>query len=161
TYNYDDAGNRTSVTSSGISTLDGLASALSFSPTQNRVDGWEYDDAGNLIQGKADDATTQRYQYDAAGRLVRVYQVGTTGGVAPLAGGPVCRGNPPPCTMPDLCSGQKICTDSGIWFGCDYTMTSSRSCDPGCGASGQQSCGGAGVYGTCTKTSCCSNYQGA
>src|SRR5262249_14318627 len=39
--------------------------------------GWEYDPAGNLIQGNVGPGNVERFQYDAAGRLVSVLRVGS------------------------------------------------------------------------------------
>lgn len=78
-YAYDRYGNRPTVTASGITQnsqtvpTDGLAS-LSFDATSNRINtsGYQYDLAGNLIRGQKPDGTWQRYEYDAAGRLVKI-----------------------------------------------------------------------------------------
>jgi len=75
TYGYDDSGNRTSVVAGGGAVLDGLSS-LAFT-ADKRVQGWEYDPAGNLIQGTVGPGNVERFQYDAAGRLVSVTRVGS------------------------------------------------------------------------------------
>lgn len=75
TYAYDRYGNRTSVNVSGSVPRDGLAS-VSYDVTSNRVttSGFDYDKTGNqtraLIPGSS--TASQRFQYDAANRLVKV-----------------------------------------------------------------------------------------
>jgi RHS repeat-associated protein len=86
-YSYDRYGNRTDVAASGADPdgnpipQDGIA-GLTFSiprpdglsRTDNRLTtpGYAYDEAGNLTRSLRPDGTWQRYQYDAAGRLVSV-----------------------------------------------------------------------------------------
>ncbi len=78
-YSYDRYGNKTGVTASGVDQnsssipADGLTS-LSMSTSTNRVttSGWEYDLAGNLIRGQNASGVWQRFEYDAAGRLVKI-----------------------------------------------------------------------------------------
>lgn len=78
TYAYDRYSNRTSVTATGTADngsaipRDGFA-ALAFSATTNRITtaGWQYDAAGNQVRAQSG-AAWQRYQYDAANRLVKV-----------------------------------------------------------------------------------------
>jgi YD repeat-containing protein len=52
---------------------DGWAN-LSFDAQTNRINsaGWEYDAAGNLTRGLSPSGSWQRYEYDAAGRMVKV-----------------------------------------------------------------------------------------
>lgn len=75
TYAYDRYGNRTSVNVSGSVPRDGLAS-VSYDVTSNRINtsGFDYDKTGNqtraLIPGSS--TASQRFQYDAANRLVKV-----------------------------------------------------------------------------------------
>ena len=79
TYAYDRYGNRTSVTPSGVTAdsnavpSDGLTS-LGFDTSSNRINssGWQYDNAGNLIRGQNQSGTWLNFEYDAAGRLVKV-----------------------------------------------------------------------------------------
>ena len=79
TYAYDRYGNRSSVTPSGVTAdsnavpADGLTS-LGFDTSSNRINssGWQYDNAGNLIRGQNTSGVWQRFEYDAAGRLVKV-----------------------------------------------------------------------------------------
>ena len=64
----------TATTSVTVALLtDGLAN-LSYDPLTNRINtaGFTYDDAGNLTRGQRADGVWQRFQYDAAGRLVKV-----------------------------------------------------------------------------------------
>jgi RHS repeat-associated protein len=77
-YTYDRYGNRTNVVSAGTAIdgatpmqRDGLG-AMSYSATTNRVVGYSYDSAGNETRAKRADGAWQRYEYDAAGRLVTV-----------------------------------------------------------------------------------------
>ena len=78
TYAYDRFGNRTSVTKSGNDAsnnavaLDGLAS-VTYNPANNRINsaGYVYDPAGNQIQ-TSENSVSKTYQYDAAGRLVKI-----------------------------------------------------------------------------------------
>lgn len=77
TYTYDRYGNRTTVAVTGTaadeSTMprDGLT-GLTFSAATNRVTGFTYDGAGNQTRAKRSDGLWQRYEYDAAGRLVTI-----------------------------------------------------------------------------------------
>lgn len=52
---------------------DGISS-LSHDAASNRVNtsGWTYDFAGNLTRGQNVSGTWQKYEYDTAGRMVRV-----------------------------------------------------------------------------------------
>jgi RHS repeat-associated protein len=52
---------------------DGFSS-LSYNETNNRINitGYEYDEAGNQTRAMRSDGTWQRFQYDVAGRLVKV-----------------------------------------------------------------------------------------
>lgn len=100
-YAYDRYGNRTSVTSSGVSAdgsvipNDGIASALTYDSTSNRITTsnsngqFEYDSAGNLTRSLAENGTTWlRYEYDTANRiqavkndsggLIEAFQYGST-----------------------------------------------------------------------------------
>lgn len=78
-YKYDRYGNRTSVVSTGTAAngsamvRDGLG-ALTYGVTNNRIitAGWQYDAAGNQTRAKRADGVWQRYEYDAANRLVAV-----------------------------------------------------------------------------------------
>lgn len=79
TYTYDRYGNKTGASVSGDledgltrAPRDGLSS-VSINTANNRVNtsGWEYDLAGNLIRGK-DGTAWQKFEYDAAGRLVKI-----------------------------------------------------------------------------------------
>jgi RHS repeat-associated protein len=79
TYVYDRYGNRTSVTATGTADdgsaipRDGLAS-VAYGATTNRVTtaGWQYDAAGNQTRAQNGAGVWQRFQYDAANRLVKV-----------------------------------------------------------------------------------------
>jgi RHS repeat-associated protein len=79
TYSYDRYGNKTGVSATGITSnsvsvpTDGLGS-VGFDAVTNRINdsGWQYDNAGNLIRGKDQSGTWQRFEYDAAGRLVKI-----------------------------------------------------------------------------------------
>ncbi len=78
TYTYDRYGNKTATSVSGDledttrAPRDGLSS-VSVNTATNRVNtsGWEYDLTGNLIRGK-DGTAWQKFEYDAAGRLVKI-----------------------------------------------------------------------------------------
>jgi len=87
-YSYDRYGNRTNVVPSGNDPdgnpipRDGLSSLTFsrlrpdgvFSHSNNQIisPGYAYDEAGNLTRSLRSDGSWQRYQYDAAGRLVSV-----------------------------------------------------------------------------------------
>jgi YD repeat-containing protein len=79
TYVYDRYGNRTSVTATGTADdgsaipRDGFAS-LAYGATTNRIStaGWQYDAAGNQTRAQNGAGVWQRFQYDAANRLVKV-----------------------------------------------------------------------------------------
>jgi RHS repeat-associated protein len=80
TYVYDRYGNRTGVTASGTADdgspipRDGLAS-VAYSTTTNRITtaGFAYDAAGNQVRALIPGSTaSQRFQYDAANRPVKV-----------------------------------------------------------------------------------------
>jgi RHS repeat-associated protein len=79
TYTNDKHGNRTSVTATGTADngtaipRDGFA-ALAVSLTTNQITtaGWLYDKAGNQVRAQAPGGIWQRYQYDAANRMVKV-----------------------------------------------------------------------------------------
>lgn len=86
TYTYDRYGNRTNVAAAGTvpdgSTIpsDGLP-VIAVNLRSNHISspGVTYDEAGNLMRSPGPDGTWQRYQHDAAGRLVRVTDdAGTT-----------------------------------------------------------------------------------
>ncbi len=75
-YSYDNYGNRTGVTATGNTQpvpQDGIAN-LTYNTSNNHIStpGYTYDATGNLTRGQRADGTWQRYQYDAAGRLVKV-----------------------------------------------------------------------------------------
>ncbi len=79
-YSYDRYGNKTGVTATGqdqnTATIaaDGLTS-VSVDSATNRMttaSGWLYDLAGNLIRGQNASGVWQRFEYDAAGRLVKI-----------------------------------------------------------------------------------------
>jgi RHS repeat-associated protein len=78
-YAYDRYGNRTTVTATGTADdgsaipRDGFA-LLSYSATSNQITttGWAHDAAGNQVRVQSGSSAWQRYQYDAAGRLVKV-----------------------------------------------------------------------------------------
>jgi RHS repeat-associated protein len=78
-YAFDRYGNRTSVSSSGVTAnnqavpTDGLAS-LSYQTTTNRINtsGYEYDLVGSQTRGQSPTGAWQRFEYDSAGRLVVV-----------------------------------------------------------------------------------------
>jgi RHS repeat-associated protein len=78
-YGYDRYGNRSSVAASGVTAdsdnvpSDGLPS-LSHNTANNRISttGWEYDLAGNLIRGQNESGVWQKFEYDAASRLVKI-----------------------------------------------------------------------------------------
>lgn len=77
TYTYDRYGNRTTVVATGTAAdesampRDGLT-GLTYGAATNRITGYTYDGAGNLTRGKRSDGLWQRYEYDAAGRLVTI-----------------------------------------------------------------------------------------
>jgi len=79
-YSYDRYGNKTGVTSSGVTDdsvpipTDGLPS-VSIDAATNRMttaSGWSYDNAGNVVRGQNSSGVWQRFEYDAAGRLVKI-----------------------------------------------------------------------------------------
>jgi len=79
-YSYDRYGNKTGVTSTGVTDdsapipTDGLPS-VSVDATTNRMttaSGWSYDNAGNVVRGQNSSGVWQRFEYDAAGRLVKI-----------------------------------------------------------------------------------------
>lgn len=78
-YAYDRYGNKTGTTKTGVDkynnavSLDGLPS-VSYSAASNRINatGWEYDLSGNLIRGQNENGIWQKFEYDAAGRLVKI-----------------------------------------------------------------------------------------
>ncbi len=78
-YSYDRYGNKTGATKTGVdkynnaAPLDGLPS-VSYNTTSNRINatGWEYDMSGNLIRGQNENGVWQKFEYDAAGRLVKI-----------------------------------------------------------------------------------------
>ena len=78
-YSFDRYGNKTGTSASGITAdsnnvpVDGLAS-VGYDETSNRIDDtdWDYDLSGNLIRGKNESGVWQRFEYDAAGRLVKI-----------------------------------------------------------------------------------------
>lgn len=76
-YTYDRYGNRTSVTATGtaadgsIMPRDGLT-GLAYAAATNRITGFTYDSAGNQTRAKRADGSWQNYEYDAAGRLVKI-----------------------------------------------------------------------------------------
>ena len=78
-YGYDRYGNKTTTTKSGITAnsaaipLDGLASQT-YQAATNRIttSGTTYDKAGNMTRGKAPNGTFQKFEYDAAGRLLKI-----------------------------------------------------------------------------------------
>jgi RHS repeat-associated protein len=79
-YTYDRYGNRQSVTMSGAvpgNVLDGIPS-MTHEAASNRIAGYEYDPAGNVTRGQADNTTWQKYRYDSAGRLAQVCTDGGT-----------------------------------------------------------------------------------
>lgn len=82
-YSYDIYGNRLTVhaqqgnpvSDSWVDLPDATADGVSVSvnaSNQIQQSGYLYDNAGNLVQGPGPGGRTQHYQYDAAGRLVRV-----------------------------------------------------------------------------------------
>ncbi|HWT03723.1 MAG TPA: RHS repeat-associated core domain-containing protein, partial [Pyrinomonadaceae bacterium] len=79
TYTYDRYGNRQTVTAAGNADngsampRDGYAS-LTYAAATNRIStaGWQYDAAGNQTRAQTPGGGWQKYQYDAAGRLVKV-----------------------------------------------------------------------------------------
>ncbi len=79
-YSYDRYGNKTGTTKTGVdkynsaAPLDGLPS-VTYQTSSNRMDaaaGWEYDLTGNLTRGQNENGVWQRFEYDAAGRLVKI-----------------------------------------------------------------------------------------
>ncbi|MEJ7623742.1 MAG: peptidoglycan DD-metalloendopeptidase family protein [Pyrinomonadaceae bacterium] len=76
-YTYDRFGNKTGVSATGVDAnnaavpVDGLTS-VSFDTANNRTTGWDYDLAGNLTRGETQAGVWQRFDYDAAGRMVAV-----------------------------------------------------------------------------------------
>lgn len=78
-YSYDRYGNRLTVTKSGNDAsnnavaLDGLAS-VNYNTANNRINsaGYQYDPAGNQVQSN-ENGVSKTYQYDAAGRLVKIF----------------------------------------------------------------------------------------
>ncbi len=79
-YAYDRYGNKTGVTKTGVDLYnnsvpaDGLPS-VSVDSATNRMttaSGWLYDLTGNLIRGQNASGVWQRFEYDAAGRLVKI-----------------------------------------------------------------------------------------
>ena len=78
-YGYDRYGNKTTTTKSGITAnsaaipLDGLASQT-YQAATNRIttSGTTYDKVGNMTRGKAPNGTFQKFEYDAANRLVKI-----------------------------------------------------------------------------------------
>jgi RHS repeat-associated protein len=76
-YSYDRYGNKTGTAKTGVTSdnqpvpLDGLPS-VTYNAASNRMDatGWEYDLSGNLTRGQNADGVWQKFEYDAAGRLV-------------------------------------------------------------------------------------------
>ena len=62
------------ISSAPTGTLTDGAPALSYNITTNRIStaGYQYDAAGNLTRGQTENGVWQRYQYDAANRLVTV-----------------------------------------------------------------------------------------
>lgn len=78
-YSYDRYGNKTGVAATGNTAdtsrvpKDGIGT-LGYNTASNRINdsGWQYDNAGNLIRGKNTSTTWQRFEYDAAGRLVKI-----------------------------------------------------------------------------------------
>ena len=78
-YSYDRYGNKTGTTKTGVdkfnnaAPLDGLAS-VSYTAASNRISNsnWVYDLTGNLIRGQNESGVWQRFEYDAAGRLVKI-----------------------------------------------------------------------------------------
>ncbi len=85
TYSYDRYGNKTGVAATGVTSdtnsvpTDGLSS-VGYNAATNRINdaGWIYDNAGDLIRGKDQSGTWQRFEYDAAGRLVKVMDDSST-----------------------------------------------------------------------------------
>lgn len=78
-YGYDRYGNRETVSAAGVTfnsaavPTDGLPS-LSYDKPSNRINtaGYVYDLAGNLVRGQDAAGNWQKYEYDAAGRLIDV-----------------------------------------------------------------------------------------
>ncbi|MEN6324628.1 MAG: RHS repeat-associated core domain-containing protein [Syntrophomonas sp.] len=74
-YTYDNNGNVLAVTGSSgtiTRTYDALNRITSFRDTQNRIIGYQYDAAGNLIKLTYPDGKQVSYQYDAANRMTKV-----------------------------------------------------------------------------------------
>jgi len=78
-YSYDRYGNKYGVSATGhdqnsvTMPTDGLLSATADASTNRlNVSTWTYDLAGNLIRGQDASGTWQKFEYDAAGRLVKV-----------------------------------------------------------------------------------------
>jgi RHS repeat-associated protein len=67
TYDYDRLGNRWHQSLNGTGGPPGNTSSLSFSGSNNRIDGYSYDAAGNLLNDGA-----HSYTYDAENRIVCV-----------------------------------------------------------------------------------------
>lgn len=78
-YSYDRYGNKTGTTKTGVTSdsnpvpLDGLAS-LGYNASSNRINttDWDYDLSGNMIRGQNDNGVWQKFEYDSAGRLVKI-----------------------------------------------------------------------------------------
>ena len=78
-YTYDRYGNKTAVSSAGVTAdsnavpTDGIPS-LTYDQPSNRINtsGYTYDNAGNMIRGQSAAGTWVNFEYDAAGRLVKV-----------------------------------------------------------------------------------------
>ncbi|MFP5204738.1 MAG: RHS repeat domain-containing protein [Acidobacteriota bacterium] len=64
-WTYDRYGNRWAQNATGTGTAGATQPQLTFTGNNNRVDGWVYDDAGNLLNDGRNS-----YAYDAEGRLV-------------------------------------------------------------------------------------------
>lgn len=80
-YSYDRYGNKTATLSNGV-TWDGQSTApvptdglpsLSYNTANNRINsaGWEFDLDGNQTRGQNQNGLWLRFEYDAAGRLVK------------------------------------------------------------------------------------------
>ena len=78
-YSYDRYGNKTGTTATGITAdsnavpSDGLV-GLGYNTASNRINtaDWEYDLTGNLIRGQNESGVWQKFEYDEAGRLVKI-----------------------------------------------------------------------------------------